>query len=53
MEEILLGLQSLDDQARLGRPKSIDTEAVFQVIEANQTSNIRGVSGDSVGQSPV
>ena len=36
---------NLGDKARLGRPISLNSEAVLQGIEANPASNIRRVSG--------
>ena len=46
VQEILLGLKNLDDQARSGRPKSVDSKAVLQAIEENMVSNIQRVSGE-------
>ena len=34
-----LGLQEPHDQARLGRPKTVDSEAMLQAIEANPANN--------------
>ena len=35
------GCKNLDDQARSGRSKTVDSEAVLQTIEANPVSNTR------------
>ena len=45
-QEIFLGLQIFNDKAKLGKPKTMDSEAVFQAIGANPTSSIRWVSGE-------
>ena len=48
------GCKNLDDQARSGRPKTVDSEAVFQAIEANPKSSTRKVSGElGISQSSV
>ena len=38
--------KNLDNKARLGRPKTIDWEAMLQIIEANLASSAWRVSGD-------
>ena len=40
------GYKDFDRQTRSGRPQTMDSEAVLQVIEANQVSHIRRVSGE-------
>ena len=40
--------KNLDDQARSGRRKTVDTETVLQAIEANPASNPPRVSGNHV-----
>ena len=38
-EKFCLGCKNIDKQARSGRHKSMDSEAVLQVIEANMMSS--------------
>ena len=38
--------KNVDDQARSGRLKRVDAEAMFQAVEANPVSSIRRVSGE-------
>ena len=40
------GCKNHDDQARYGRPKSVDSGAVLQTLEANLASCNRRVSGE-------
>ena len=40
------GYRNLDDKARLDKPKTMDSEAVLQVIEPNPVSSTRRVSGE-------
>ena len=40
------GCKKLDDLARLGRPKTEDSEAVLQVVEANPVRSDGRVSGE-------
>ena len=41
-----LACKNVDDQARSGRPKIVDSEAVLQALDANLASNPRTVSGE-------
>ena len=43
--EFHLGCKNLDDQAKSGRPETINSKAVFQATEANPVSSIQWVSG--------
>ena len=38
--------KNLDDQARLSKPKNVDSETVLQAIEANPAISTRRVSGE-------
>ena len=38
----LKGCKNVDDQARSGRPKIVDSEAVLQAIEASSTRRVSG-----------
>ena len=40
LNKFCLSCQNLDLQARSGRLKSVDSEAVFQVLEANLANSI-------------
>ena len=45
-KKFCLGYKNLDDQARSGRPKTIDSKIVLQTIEANSISCTWSVSGE-------
>ena len=38
--------KNLNDQARSGKPKTVDSEALLQTMEANPVGNTRRVSGE-------
>ena len=40
------GCKTLDDQARSGRPKTMDSEAMFQAKEMNSATSTQKVSGE-------
>ena len=46
VQQILQGLQILNDQARLDRPKTMDSKAVPQTIEGNPASVTKRVSAE-------
>ena len=43
LKKIRWGCKKLEDQARSGKPKTVASEVVFQVIEVNPTSISRSV----------
>ena len=45
LKKFCSGCKNLDNQARLGRPKTIDSELVLQAKETNQASSTCRVSG--------
>ena len=54
LKKFHLGCKNLDEQAKSGRPKTVDSEALLQVIEANPASYTQRVSGElSISQSTV
>ena len=54
LKNFCLGCKNLDDQARTGRLKIVDSEVVLQAIETNPTGSIQRVSGElSISQSRV
>ena len=45
--------KNLDDQVRFGRPKTINSEAVLQAIEANQSSSTQEYQASLASHKPV
>ena len=53
-KKFCLVCKNLDDQAKSGRPKTVDSEAVLQPIEANLVSSTQRVSSElDISQSHV
>ena len=46
LKKFLLCCKDTDDQARSGRPKSVDSDAILKAVEANPVSVIWRVSGE-------
>ena len=40
------GCKNVNDQTKTGRPKTVDTVAVFQAIDVSSASSTQGVSGE-------
>ena len=53
-KKICSGYKNLNNQLRSGRPKTIDSKAMLQIIDANPTNKTWRVSGEhSISQSSV
>ena len=53
-ERLLLRLQNLNNQARSGRSKTLDSKAILQAIEANPMNSTQRVSGElSISQPSI
>ena len=54
LKKICLSYKNLNDQSRSSRPRTVNSEAVLQAIDANSASSTRRVSGEfSISQSSV